>query len=95
MTFVGPFSYRLTMKIEPQWAEIIKRVVGLKNDEEQRNFGTKLKEHLQADRMLHRHYDFTEFFDSSSGLTTKFQRVHTDGKSYSGFVGDFRDAGYL
>jgi hypothetical protein len=83
------------MEIEPEWAEIIKRVVGLKNDQEQKDFSTKLKEHLQADRMLHRHYDFTEFFDASTGLTTKFQRVHTDGKTYSGFVGEFGDAGYL
>jgi hypothetical protein len=98
MAAASPFSYRLKIAVEPQWAEIIKRVVGLKNEEEQNQFGAKIKEHLQDDRMLHRNYDFTEFFDASSGLTMKFRRVHTDegdGKTFSGFVSEFRDAGYL
>jgi hypothetical protein len=95
MAAASSFSYRLKIAVEPQWAEIIKRVVGLKNEEEQNQFGAKIKEHLQDDRMLHRHYDFTEFFDSSTGLTQRFQRVHIDGKTFSGFVGELRDAGYL
>ena len=55
-----PFSYRLKMEVEPQWAEIIKRVVGLEDAKEQENFGNNLKDYLQPDRMLHRRYDFTD-----------------------------------
>jgi hypothetical protein len=95
MRTVRPFSYRLTIVVEPQWAEIIRRVVGLKDAREQEDFGNKLKDHLQPDRMLHRRYDFTEFFDAPSGMTIRFQRTHIDGKTHTGFVRTFRDAGYL
>ena len=95
MAHIGPFSYRLKIAVEPQWAEIIKQVVGLYNDQEQKEFAERLKDHLRDDRMLHRHYDFTEFFDSQTGLTAKFQRVHANGKTHSGFVQEFADAGYL
>jgi hypothetical protein len=90
-----PFSYRLKMEVEPKWAEIIKRVVSLEDAKGQENFGNNLKDYLQSDRMLHRRYDFTEFFDAASGMTIRFQRVHIDDKIHSGFVGEFGDAGYL
>jgi hypothetical protein len=91
---IGAFSYRLKIAVEPQWAEIIKQVVGLRDHYEQKEFAKKLTD-LPDDRMLHRHYDFTEFFDSQTGLTTRFQRLHTNGKTHSGFVKEFADAGYL
>jgi hypothetical protein len=83
------------MTVEPEWAEIIRRVVGLKDAKEQEDFGNKIRDHLQPDRMLHRRYDFTEFFDATSGMTIRFQRIHFDGQTHSRFVGKFRDAGYL
>jgi len=89
------FSYRLKISMEPDWAEIIRQAVGLKDEREQREFGLKLPNPPQPDRMLHKRYDFTEFFDSRSGLTVKFQRIHLDGATYSGFVKGFRDGGYL
>ena len=45
--------------------------------------------------MIGRKYDFTEFFDSSSGLTTRFQRTNTQTQSWGNFVGDFVTRGYL
>ena len=93
MAQIRRFSYRLKIAVEPQWAEIIKQVVGLRNNQEQKDFGERLKNHLRDDRMLHRHYDFTEFFDSHTGLTAKFQRVHANGKTHSAFVNEFADAG--
>jgi hypothetical protein len=68
MTTIRPFSYRLTMVVEPQWAEIIRRIVGLKDAKEQEDFGNKLKDHLQPDRMLHRRYDFTADSSASFGM---------------------------
>jgi hypothetical protein len=38
-----PFSYRLKMEVEPQWAEIIKRVVGLEDEKEQKTLATTLR----------------------------------------------------
>jgi hypothetical protein len=90
-----PISYRLQVSVEPQWAEIIKRVVGFRDEHEQRDFGTKLRDHLSPDRLLHRKYDFTEFFDSQSGLTIKYQRVSTPDTTYGFFVREFCDAGHL
>ena len=43
MASLGPFSYYLKISIEPQWAEIIKRVTGLKTEQEQLEFGKKIK----------------------------------------------------
>jgi len=89
----GPLSYRLQIHVEPEWGEIIRRVVGFKSREEQVNALGQLK--FQDDRMLHRTYDFTEFFDLASGLTIRFQQTHIDGRTHSRFVKQFCDAGYL
>ena len=58
-------------------------------------FLAKLKDSAETDRMLNRTYDFTEFFDSRSGLTMRFQRTNTRETTYSGFVSEFADRGYL
>jgi hypothetical protein len=49
---IGAFSYRLKIAVEPQWAEIIKQVVGLRDYYEQKEFAKKLTD-LPDDRMLH------------------------------------------
>ena len=49
---IGAFSYRLKIAVEPQWAEIIKQVVGLRDHYEQKEFAKKLTD-LPDDRMLH------------------------------------------
>ena len=93
------FSYRLQVGVEPKWHEIIAKVVGLSTDQERTVFGDKLREYRQKyaqdDLMLNRTYHFTEFFDASSGLTTRFERINTLQQSYSDFVSEFADRGYL
>jgi len=93
------FSYRLQVQVEPKWHEIIAKVIGLSTDQESKAFGEKLRgyvrEYTQDDLMLNRTYRFTEFFDASSGLTTRFERINTPKRSYGDFVGEFADRGYL
>jgi hypothetical protein len=69
-----------------------KKVVGLR-EEECQEFGQKII--LQEDRMLHRTYDLTEFFDATSGLTLRFQRTNLFRESWGMFVNEFGDAGYV
>ena len=69
------FSYRFQARLEPKWHEIIKKVFGLETKEEQLTLGEKLRENPHEDRMIGQKYDFTEFFNSSSGLTTRFERI--------------------
>jgi hypothetical protein len=93
------FSYRLQVGVEPKWHEVIARVIGLSTDQEREAFGEKLRkyrqEYTQDDLMLNRTYSFTEFFDASSGLMTRFERINTLQQSYSDFVSEFADRGYL
>ena len=89
------FCYRFQARLEPKWHEIIKKVFGLETKEEQLAFGNKLRENPNEDRMIGRKYDFTEFFDSSSGLTTRFERISTSTRSFGNFVGEFGHRGYL
>ena len=89
----SPFSYRLKMTVEPACGEIISQIVGIKNVQE---FVLRLGDQFRPNQILYRRYDFTEFFDSCSGLTTRFQRTHTyGGPIYAGFVSTFRDAGHV
>jgi hypothetical protein len=89
------FSYKFQARLEPKWHAIIKKVFGLGTEKEQLAFGAKLSENPHEERMIGRRYDFTEFFDSSSGLTMRFQRTNTQTQSWANFVGDFIDRGYL
>jgi len=92
------FSYKLQVRVEPKWGEIIARAVGLSTEQERKAFGEKLRGYTEVpqwDQMLHRTYSFTEFFDASSGLTTRFLKISTLQQSYSDFVSEFSDRGYL
>jgi hypothetical protein len=93
------FSYRLQVGVEPKWSEIIAKVIGLSTDQQRKAFGEKLREYrkgcTQDDLMLSRTYRFTEFFDASSGLTTRFARINSSQQSYGDFVSEFADRGYL
>jgi hypothetical protein len=92
MTF-GPFSYLLQLHVYPDWDEIVRRVVGFTNREDQEAFVARLI--LQSDRMLHRYYDFIEFFDSGSGPKMRLQEKHLDGRTDTTCVTKFSDRGYL
>ena len=74
---------------------LIKKVIGLSTEQEQQAFGAKLRDNPQEGRMVGRTYDFTEFFDSSFGLTMRFQRTNPQNQSYCNFVTEFVDRGYL
>src|ERR1700757_712279 len=89
------FCYRFQAHMEPNWQAIVKKIVGLSTEQEQEAFRAKLRENPQEGRMIGRTYDFTEFFDSSSGLTTRFQRTNPPNQSYCNFVDEFVDRGYL
>ena len=89
-----PFHYSLHIRVEPQWAEIIRKVVGLTEDE-RTAFGEKIGQNLRENYMLNRKYAFTEYFDAASGMTLKFQRTDLLGQSWCNFVDEFGDAGYL
>jgi hypothetical protein len=52
-----------------------------------------MTEYPQEESMLGRTYDLTEFFDASSGLTTRFQRTNIRKLSYCNFVSEFADRG--
>ena len=93
-----PFHYSLRIRVEPQWAEIIKKVVGLAEDE-RTAFGEKIGQNLREDCMLNRKYVFTEYFDATSGMMVKYQRTDllrgSRWESWGNFVDEFGDAGYL
>ena len=76
------FSYRFQARLEPKWHAIIEKVFGLATEKEQLAFGANLSENPHEDRMIGRQYDFTEFFDSSSGLTMRFERISTMTRSF-------------
>jgi hypothetical protein len=63
------FSYRFNAHLQPNWAAIVKRIFHLSTEKERSEFGDKLSK--TPHEMLGRSYDFTEFFDSFSGLTMR------------------------
>jgi hypothetical protein len=90
------FAYRLGIRIAPQWGVICEKVMPPPTmEDEHAAFLAKLKDNAETDRMLNRTYDFTEFFDSRSGLTMRFQQTNTGKTTYSGVVSEFADRGYL
>jgi hypothetical protein len=63
------FAYRLQIRIAPHWGVICEKVMPPPTmKDEHAAFLAKLKDSAETDRMLNRTYDFTEFFDSRSGL---------------------------
>tara|TARA_B100000745_G_C20117977_1_gene382735 strand:- start:135 stop:1031 length:897 start_codon:yes stop_codon:yes gene_type:complete len=93
------FSYRLDMSIEPNWNAIYKRLVNPSSDKEYEKLIEKKRKDLDKDdteNLFGRRYYFTEYYDSVSGLTTRFQRViGWNGKQYFYPVDEFGDAGYI
>lgn len=92
------FSYKLDVHIEPYWFKLYKKASSEKSEKEvEREFEHKIKKTEDTDSDLcGRRYYFTEYYDSATGLTTRFQRVIcTSGKQYFYPVDEFGDRGYF
>jgi hypothetical protein len=89
------FAYKLHIRIEPHWAAILKRIVQAASEEEYEEWISEHARNLQADRMLHSTFVFTEFFDFVSGLTIRHLDRNLDEKSFAGFVDNFCCAGRM
>jgi hypothetical protein len=81
--------------MEPHWATILQRIVQEKSEKEYEDWISKQTKNLQDDRMLHSTFVFTEFFDFNSGLTIRHVDRNLDGKSFAGFVHEFRYPGRI
>lgn len=92
------FAYKLTVSLEPNWYQIIKRLYKPDSDNEWEKLEKKL-EKIKKDPdvdLVGRRYLFTEFYDSRSGMTSRFQRTfYPNGKQVLACVEEFGDGGYL
>lgn len=89
------FSYKLDISIEPGWYEIYKRLSGEKSEEALKKRLDKKVADGDSD-LWHRRYHFTEYYDSVTGLTTRFQRVFlNNGKQYFYPADKFGDRGFI
>src|SRR3989338_262522 len=96
--FKQNFSYKLDIHIEPSWFVLYKKVSAGKPEKEiEKEFESKIKKSEDADADLcGRRYYFTEYYDSASGIKTRFQRVFcSSGKQYFYPVDEFGDSGYF
>jgi len=97
--FKQPFSYRLDITIEPNWNALYKKIVNPESDKEWEKIIEKKRKDLDKDdieNIFGRRYHFTEYYDSTSGLTTRFQRTYLgNGKHYFRTADEFGDRGYV
>ena len=89
------FAYKLHIRTSPHWAAILHRIVQAASEEEYEEWISEHARNLQEDRMLHSTFMFTEFFDFNSGLTIRHVDRNLDGKSFAGFVDEFRCSGRI
>jgi hypothetical protein len=95
MVQVVPFSYRMKIRVEPNWDAIVKRILGPDASVGFSELMGKAEAVPAIWKNLQRTYDFTEFFESRSGLTVRFQRTNAREISYANFVDEFRDCNRL
>lgn len=96
--FKQNFSYKLDIYIEPNWFELYKKTSPGKSEKEiEKEFVEKSEKTEDADDdLVGRRYFFTEYYDSATGLTTRFQRVFIlVENSFSTPVDEFGDSGYF
>jgi len=99
--FKQNFSYKLDIYIEPSWYKIYKKVSDPKDEKKWEKETAKKVEDFEksgdmTSNIYGRRYLFTEYYDSASGLTTRFQRVffwNGEQKIYP--VDEFGDRGYI
>ena len=89
-------SYKLDITLQPDWYKLYKRVSKPKSEKEwEKELEKKIKKSDESD-LWQRSYHFTEYYDSVSGLTTRFQRIFLkNGKQLSSPVNEFGDFGYV
>lgn len=94
--FKQNFSYKLDITLQPHWYKLYKKVSSPKSDKEwEKELEEKIKKSDEFD-LWQRSYHFTEYYDSSSGLTTRFQRIFLkNGEQRSSPVDEFGDFGYV
>lgn len=94
-----PFSYRLDIGIEPNWNALYKKAVNPKSEKEWEKIIEKKGKELEKgedQNMFGRRYHFTEYYDSATGLTTRFQQVRLwNGKQYFYDTDEFGDRGHF
>ncbi len=91
-------SYKLDIHIEPWWFKLYKIASGEKSEDQlSKEIEAKEKKSEDIDSNLFgRRYYFTEYYDSATGLTTRFQRVFLpSGKQVFYPVDEFGDSGYF
>jgi hypothetical protein len=94
--FKQNFSYKLDITLQPDWYKLYKKVSTPKSEKEwEKELEEKIKKSDESD-LWQRSYHFTEYYDSASGLTTRFQRIFLkNGKQLSLPVDEFGDFGYV
>jgi hypothetical protein len=97
------FSYKLKINLIPNWENIYKKCSSDESEERQNEFIKKMEEKIKdadfAESVLWgRNYDFTEFYESTSGLITRFQEItfpHQNFKKTFSIVNEFGESGDL
>lgn len=91
-------SYKLDVYMEPHWGRFYKKVFdNVSEDLVFAEIDKKKETSANIDSNLYgRRYYFTEYYDSSTGLTMRFQRViYPSGKVLVFPVDEFGDTGYF
>lgn len=97
--FTEPFSYKLDISLEPNWVAIYKKLSALESENEWEKLIQKKIDLLKEDEersLFGRRYKFIEYYDSVSGITTRFQRILLNsGKQLFSATDEFGDRGFL
>lgn len=97
--FKQNFSYKLDISIQPNWYNLYKKICSPKNEKQfDKEVSEKIKKIKNDDTssLYGRRYQFTEYYDSASGLITRFTRAYLNNeKQYFYPVDEFRDSGYI
>ncbi len=96
--FKQNFSYKLEITLEPNWNSLYKKLVNPKSEEEWKKLlDKKISKIDNSDDsgLWGRRYHFTEYYDSASGLTNRFQTTFTRNKNLFSTVDEFGDFGLI
>lgn len=99
--FKPNFSYKLEIYVEPWWYKIYRKLSATEDEKKLEKEITKKIENFEKSRdvsagLWGRSYIFTEYYDSTSGLITRFQRViYQNGEQKLFPVNEFGDSGYI
>jgi len=91
-------SYKLRVHITPNWFRLYQKATGLSEEDTTKCIEEKRKEleDSESECIYGRTYTFTEYYDSLSGLTTRFQTVrYPSGKRETMPVDSFGERGYF